>query len=244
MHERFSDRARHAMALANLEAGRLNHSYLAPAHLMLGLIGEGECVATETLRLLEVDLDAVRDEVQAQMEAGDTEGRVGRRAQSKELKEVISLAIAEARKFNHRYVGTEHLIVALLAHGDSIPSRVLGKQGLDPDTLREKALATLRSNADAGQDLSHSRHGDFEWVHQQELAKAFRSPTFWHTMILAVDSANRLGAGEVEPLHLLLALLRDPSSGVAELLGEKGVTADWVRERIAREQGAGRENGE
>ena len=54
MHERFSDRARHAMALANLEAGKLNHGHLAPGHLMLGLIAEGECVATEALSLLDV----------------------------------------------------------------------------------------------------------------------------------------------------------------------------------------------
>ena len=52
-------------------------------------------------------------------------------------------------------------------------------------------------------------------------------------MILAVDSANRLGAGEIEPAHLLLALLRDPASGLAELLAEKGVTVDWLRERLA-----------
>jgi ATP-dependent Clp protease ATP-binding subunit ClpA len=81
--------------------------------------------------------------------------------------------------------------------------------------------------------LAHSRLGDFEWVHQQELAKAFRSPALWHTLILAVDSANRMGAGEIEPTHLLLALMRDPSNGLAELLAEKDVTVDWLRERLA-----------
>jgi ATP-dependent Clp protease ATP-binding subunit ClpA len=91
----------------------------------------------------------------------------------------------------------------------------------------------LRSSVDDDHDLAHSRHGEFEWVHQQELAKAFHSPKFWHTMILAVDSANRLGAGEVEPHHLLLALLRDQATGVAKLLEEKGVTADWVRKKLA-----------
>jgi ATP-dependent Clp protease ATP-binding subunit ClpA len=56
---------------------------------------------------------------------------------------------------------------------------------------------------------------------------------FWHTMILAVDSANRLGAGEIEPQHLLLALLRDDTTGVAKLLRTKGVTEDWVRDQLA-----------
>ena len=233
MHERFSDRARHAMALANLEAGKLSHADLRPAHLMLGLIAEGECVATEALRLLAVNLDKVRDEVCARMDKGEADGSMGRRAHTEELRAVINLAIQEARKFSHRHVGTEHLILGLLAHGDSIPAQVLRDEGLNLDKLREQTLALLRSAGDITDDLTHSRHGDFEWVHQQELAKAFRSPTFWHTLILAVDSANRMGAGEIEPAHLLLALLRDPSNGLAEVLGQKGVTVDWLREQLA-----------
>ncbi len=238
MHERFSDRARHAMALANLEASKLSHSDLRPAHLMLGLIAEGKCVATEALRVLDVDLDKVRSEVCARMEKGEAEASMAGRAYTDELRAVIHLAIQEARKFNHRYVGTEHLILGLLAQGDSIPARVLHDQGLNLGQLREKTLALLHSSMDASHDLAHSRHGDFEWMHQQELAKAFRSPTFWHTLILAVDSANRLGAGQIEPAHLLLALLRDPASGLTELLAEKGVTADWLRERLAAASGA------
>lgn len=232
MHERFSDRARHAMALANLEAGKLNHGHLAPGHLMLGLIAEGECVATEALRLLDVDLDKVRDEVAARMERGDSASVLGRRAQTDETKEVIALAIAEARKFGHRYVGTEHLVLAMLQLSGGLPSKVLRQQGVQLETLREKVLAMLRSGVDPTHDLAHSRHGDFEWVHQQELAKAFRSPKFWHTMILAGDSANRLGAGEIEPQHLLLALLRDESTAVAKMLNAKGVTLDWVHEQL------------
>jgi ATP-dependent Clp protease ATP-binding subunit ClpA len=233
MRERFSDRARHAMALANLEAGRLKHDFLAPAHIMLGLIAEGNCVATEALRVLDVDLDRVRERVAVQLEEGTGTVGVGRRAQTEGTKAVIALAVAEARRLGHRYVGTEHLVLALLAYEDDIPSRVLREQGAEIGQLREKVLAMLRSSVDSSHDLAHSRHGDFEWMHQQELAKAFRSPQFWHTLILAVDSANRLGAGEVEPLHLLLALLRSEGSEAARLLNEKGVTIDWVRDRLA-----------
>jgi len=233
MQERFSDRARHAMALANQEAGQLGHDYLAPAHLMLGLIAEGECVATEALRILNVDLEAVRREVRSQMHAKDTANSVGRRAHTQELKQAISLAIDEARKFGHRYVGTEHLILGLLGQADGVPAKVLSQQGVNLTTLREKVLSLLRSSVDPSHDLAHLRHGEFEWIHQQELSKAFRSPKFWHTLILAVDSANRLGAGQIEPVHLLLALLRDPSSKIDEMLAEKGVTLDWVRAKMA-----------
>jgi len=96
MNERFSDRARHAMALANLEASKLNHNYLAPGHMMLGLIAEGECVATEALRLLDVDLERVRTKVAAQMERGPATGTIGVRAHTKETKDAILLAIEEA----------------------------------------------------------------------------------------------------------------------------------------------------
>ena len=240
MQERFSDRARHAMALANLEATQLNHNFLAPAHLLLGLIAEGECVATEALRLLQVDLDRVRNEVRGELTPGtDSDQSFGRRAQTQETREVIAAAIAEARKFGHRYIGTEHLVLALLHKHADLPARVLAGHGVNLGQLREKILALLRSGVDPEHDLAHSRHGDFEWVHQQELSKAFRSTKFWHTMILAVDSANRLGAGEIEPEHLLLALLRDESNGVAGLLAEKGVTADWVRQRVTQKLNGG-----
>ncbi len=232
MHERFSDRARHAMALANQEANRLRHEYLAPAHIMLGLIAEGNCVATEALRVLRVDLDRVRTQVAEELGEGSSGGGVGLRAQSDATKQVIALAVEEARKLGHRYVGTEHLVLALLAYEQGIPSQVLRKEGVDADQLRERILAMLRSSTDPNHDLAHSRHGDFEWVHQQELAKAFHSPKFWHTLILAVDSANRLGAGEIQAEHLLLAILRDETCRASSLLHEHGVTADVIRAKL------------
>lgn len=234
MMERFSDRARHAMALANLEASRLNHDSLTPEHIMLGLIAEGQCVATEALRLLEVDLTRVREQVGARIASKrESSSTVGRRAHSPETKEVIGLAIEEARRFGHRYIGTEHLVLALLGQTEGVPSKVLREQGVELEQLREKTLAMLQSGVDATHDLSHSRHGDFEWVHQQELSKAFRSTKFWHTMILAVDSANRAGAGEVEPEHLLMALCRDENTRVAKLLQGKGITADGLRDILS-----------
>jgi ATP-dependent Clp protease ATP-binding subunit ClpA len=233
MHERFSDRARHAMALANLEATRLKHGFLAPAHLMLGLIAEGECVATAALVGLNVNLETIRDRVRSELaQRGSDDTSVGRRAQTKEMKQVVSSAIEEARRFGHRYVGTEHLVLGLLQVPEGIPYKILRDEGVDLEVLREKTLALLREPIEDGAAKQPARRGDFEWVHQQELAKAFRSPTFWHTMILAVDSANRLGAGEVEPRHLLLALVRDKSNGIGDVLAEKGITMEWLHERL------------
>ncbi|MEK6799115.1 MAG: Clp protease N-terminal domain-containing protein [Planctomycetota bacterium] len=233
MHERFSDRARHALALANLEATRLNHNYLAPTHILLGLIAEGACVATEALRVLDVDPDKVRQAIASRVRRGEPGSTIGRRAHTEETRQVISLAIDEARGFGHRYVGTEHLMLGLLQVRDGVPGEVLREQGIELERLREKVVALLHTSVDPAHDLAHSRHGEFEWMHQQELAKAFRSPKFWHTLILAVDSANRFGAGEVEPQHLLLALVRDASTLVAKKLGEHGITDEWIRQNFS-----------
>jgi ATP-dependent Clp protease ATP-binding subunit ClpA len=204
---------------------------------MLGLIAEGNCVATAVLRVLDVDLDRVRRQVAEQLGEGTSGGGVGLRAQTDATKAVIALAVDEARKLGHKYVGTEHLVLALLAYEQGIPSKVLRQEGVNADRLRERVLAMLRTSADPSHDLAHSRHGDFEWVHQQELAKAFHSPKFWHTLILAVDSANRLGAGEVLPEHLLLAILRDEDSKAAQFLKEQGVTADLIRGKLVARNG-------
>ena len=99
MYERFSDRARHAMALANLEASKLKHDYLAPAHLMLGLIAEGGCVATEALRQLDVDLQRVRDDVCSRMKEGAEAGSLGRRAHTKAMKSVAGTMRLDLAQF-------------------------------------------------------------------------------------------------------------------------------------------------
>lgn len=232
MKERFSERARNAMALANLEASKLNHDYLAPFHLMLGTLCAGECVATAALQALQVDPDDARRRLLEHVERGQESGSVARRVQTKEMKEVINLAIIEARKLDHRYVGTEHLMLALSEYEPGIPAKVLRELGVAYESLRDKILSLLGASDSASRALAKGKRGELEWLHQQELAKAFRSPKFWHTLVLAVDSANCYGAGEVEPMHLLLALLRDEDRGVAKLLESKGVTFDWVQSQL------------
>ncbi len=102
------------------------------------------------------------------------------------------------------------------------------------ERLREEILTLLRASTDEDHAKTAAGHDGHEWLHQQELAKAFRSPKFWHRLVLAVECANRHGHGEIEDEHLLLALLRDTDSFVARMLAEKGVTLDWVRDRITR----------
>lgn len=234
MHEQFSDRARHAMALATREANRLRHDHIGPEHILMGLIAQGESVASTVLAHSGVDLEKVRAELARRIQAGECPPEIGRRAYDPQTKAVIEQAIGEARKLGHKYVGTEHLLLGLLHLESALAAEILIGQGLKLDDLREEVLLVLRSPHTAPDDVSARSFGEFEWIHQQELAKAFRSPAFWHTLIMAVDSANRLGHGEIEAEHLLLAMLRDPKSRLNRLLASKGVTADWLREQLTQ----------
>lgn len=236
MHERFSERARRALALANQEAVRLHHDHLGPVHLMLGILAKGSNVAALVLKNLDIDLETLRNELSRRLEPGTKEVRQTKLAQTEDSRRAVQFAIDEARKLGHKYVGTEHLLLGLLREGQGAPAEVLSSRGIKIERLREEILTLLRSSTDEshhGGVLGHDAH---EWLHQQELAKAFRSPRFWHRLVLAVDSANRLGHGEIEDEHLLLALLREPETFVARLLAEKGVTVDWVRDRLTRGQ--------
>src|SRR5262245_42979424 len=141
MHEQFSDRARHAMALATREANRLQHDYIGPEHILLGLVAQGECIASTVLSHRNVDLNKVRQELDRQLEAGHSAPFIGRRPYNPETKAVIENAIVEARKLGHRYVGTEHLLLGLLHLPLALPSKILLAQGVCLDTLREDVSA-------------------------------------------------------------------------------------------------------
>lgn len=234
MHEQFSDRARHAMALATREANRLQHDYIGPEHILLGIVAQGESVAATVLRHMGVDLKTLRKEMDRQIAAGHAPAEIGRRPYNPETKAVIEHAISEARRVDHRYIGTEHLLLGLLHLEEAIAARILLAHGLSLDRLREEVLAMLDATSGPHHDVTTRTFGEFEWIHQQELAKAFQSPAFWHMLIMAVDCANRLGRGEITAEHLLLAMLREPKNPVTRLLAEKGVTAEWFRERLTQ----------
>jgi len=238
MNERFSDRSRHVFALANQEAVRHRHAEILPAHLLLGLIAEGSCVGTEALLHLDISLETVRDKTLALIGKGQAGAGVGKMPQSASTRAVTEYAIQETRKLGHRLVGTEHLILGLVRYPDGVPAKVLTELGVNLSTLREEVLSLLRADPAPTQAGVGAISGNFEWIHQQELAKPFRSSAFWHTLILATDSANRLGHGEIRPEHLMLALLRDSDSPLNKKLADKGVTADWLRQQVAEQNGA------
>jgi ATP-dependent Clp protease ATP-binding subunit ClpC len=150
MYERFTDRARKVMQLANQEAQRFNHEYVGTEHVLLGLIKEGSGVAANVLRNLDVDLRKIRNEVEKIVQPGPEMVTMGKLPQTPRAKKVIEYAIEEARNLNHNYVGTEHLLLGLLREQEGVAAQVLMNLNLKLEEVREEVLNLLGHGMDAG----------------------------------------------------------------------------------------------
>ncbi len=151
MFERFTDRARKVMALANQEAQRFNHEYIGTEHILLGLVKEGSGVGANVLKNLDVDLRKVRLEVEKLVKAGPEMVTMGKLPQTPRAKKVIEYAIEEARNLNHNYVGTEHLLLGLLREHDGVAAQVLRNLGLKLEEVREEVLNLLGASPEASE---------------------------------------------------------------------------------------------
>ena len=152
MFERFTDRARKVMALANQEAQRFNHEYIGTEHILLGLVKEGSGVGANVLKNLDVDLRKVRLEVEKLVKPGPEMVTMGRLPQTPRAKKVIEYAIEEARNLNHNYVGTEHLLLGLLREHDGVAAQVLMNLGLKLEQVREEVLNLLGAGPGGGEE--------------------------------------------------------------------------------------------
>lgn len=143
MYERFTDRARKVMQLANQEAQRFNHEYIGTEHILLGLVKEGSGVAANVLKNLDVDLRKIRLEVEKIVQSGPELVTMGKLPQTPRAKKVIEYAMEEARNLNHNYVGTEHLLLGLIREQEGVAAQVLMNLGLKLEDVREEVLNLL-----------------------------------------------------------------------------------------------------
>ncbi len=148
MYERFTDRARKVMQLANQEAQRFNHEYIGTEHILLGLVKEGSGVAANVLKNLDIDLRKIRLEVEKIVQHGPGGEQVvmGRLPHTPRAKKVIDYSVEEARNLNHNYVGTEHLLLGLLREQEGVAAQVLMNLGLKLEDVREEVLNLLGHN--------------------------------------------------------------------------------------------------
>lgn len=140
---KLTPRARQSLVLAKNEALRLNHDYIGTEHLLLGLLALGEGVAVEVLRAMGLNLQQLRLEVEKSSGTGNDTQIAGELPFTPRLKKTLLLAAREAKSMNFNFIGTEHLLLALLREGESVAARILKNLNIDPDQLKEEITRTL-----------------------------------------------------------------------------------------------------
>ena len=144
MFERFTDRARRVVVLAQEEARMLNHYYIGTEHILLGLIHEGEGVAAKALESLGISLDAVRQQVEEIIGQGQ-QAPSGHIPFTPRAKQVLELSRREAEQLGHNYIGTEHILLGLIREGGGVAAQVLVKHGADPNRVRQQVIWLISS---------------------------------------------------------------------------------------------------
>jgi ATP-dependent Clp protease ATP-binding subunit ClpC len=149
--ERFTDRARRVLVLAQEEARLLNHNYIGTEHLLLGLIHEGEGVAATALESLAMSLEAVRGQVEEIIGQGQS-APTGHIPFTPRAKKVLELSLREAKQLGHNYIGTEHILLGLIREGEGVAAQVLVKLGAGLDRVRQQVIHVLSGSAAAGME--------------------------------------------------------------------------------------------
>jgi len=231
MFERFTDRARKVMALANQEAQRFNHEYIGTEHILLGLVKEGSGVGANVLKNLDIDLRKVRLEVEKLVKSGPETVTMGKLPQTPRAKKVIEYAIEEARNLNHNYVGTEHLLLGLLREQDGVAAQVLMNLNVRLEDVREEVLNLLGASDESEETTNGGSQGE---------AKKSKSKT------PALDSFGRdlteiARQGKLDPvigrareIERIVQILCRRQKNNPVLLGEAGVGKTAIVEGLAQ----------
>jgi len=225
--EKFSERARRVLSLAQEEAQRFNHNYIGTEHILLGLVRETEGVAARVLSSLTVDLGKVRSAVEFIIGRGEkpAQGEIGLTPRAKK---VVELAVDEARRMNHTYIGTEHLLIGLLREGEGVAAGVLESLGVTLDKVR----------AETHRILSHSSGGSAPGART-----GTRTPTLDQ---LGVDLTVAARADKLDPvigreqeIQRVVQILSRRTKNNPVLVGEPGVGKTAIVEALAQRIGKG-----
>jgi ATP-dependent Clp protease ATP-binding subunit ClpC len=169
MFERFTERARRVVVLAQEEARMLNHNYIGTEHLLLGLIHEGEGVAAKALESLGISLQAVRRQVEEIIGQGQ-EAPPGHIAFTPRAKKVLELSLREAKELGHNYIGTEHILLGLIREGEGVAAQVLVKLGAGLERVRQQVIGLLHGYQ--GQEPASAGTGEGPGLSDDALARA------------------------------------------------------------------------
>jgi ATP-dependent Clp protease ATP-binding subunit ClpC len=231
MYERFTDRARKVMQLANQEAQRFNHEYIGTEHILLGLVKEGTGVAANVLKNLDIDLRKIRLEVEKIVQAGPDMVTMGKLPQTPRAKKVIEYSIEEARTLNHNYVGTEHLLLGLLREQEGVAAQVLMNLGLKLEDVREEVLNLLGHNMES----SESGTGGGERTASKTKSKTPALDSFGRDLTeLARQGKLDPVIGRTNEIERVVQILSRRTKNNPVLLGEAGVGKTAIVEGLAQ----------
>ena len=231
MFERFTDRARKVMALANQEAQRFNHEYIGTEHILLGLVKEGSGVGANVLKNLDVDLRKVRLEVEKLVKSGPDMVTMGKLPQTPRAKKVIEYAIEEARNLNHNYVGTEHLLLGLLREHDGVAAQVLMNLGLKLEEVREEVLNLLGAGVESEEPQQTEKSGGGK----QGKSKTPALDSFGRDLTeLAKEGQLDPVIGRKNEIERVIQILCRRQKNNPVLLGEAGVGKTAIVEGLAQ----------
>src|SRR5687768_9299725 len=221
--DKFTDRARKVLTLAQDEAQRFNHNYIGTEHLLLGLVREGEGVAARVLENMNVELSKVRTAVEFIIGRGDRPV-VGEVGLTPRAKRVIELAIDEARRLGHNCIGTEHLLLGLVREGEGIAAGVLESLGVNLDKVRHQVIHVLSQSSSTAP--------------AQEAKRPSKTPTLDQ---LGIDLTELASEGKLDPvvgremeIERVIQVLSRRRKNNPALIGEPGVGKTAIVEGLAQ----------
>jgi len=225
--DRFTKRARHSLSIAQEEARRMNHNYIGTEHLLLGLLREEEGIASRVLVELGLSLDQTRQAVERIVGRGD---QASVRLQlSDQTKRVIELAVEEAKRLGHHYIGTEHLLLSLLRSRDSMASAILQSLNINREIVRRRVLNLMRQDEPVTDAPQQSTHSGKESKEKSLLEQ------------LGVDLTELARQGELDPvvgrekeIERVVQILARRTKNNPALIGEPGVGKTAIVEGLAQ----------
>ncbi|MEN9300675.1 MAG: ATP-dependent Clp protease ATP-binding subunit ClpC, partial [Actinomycetota bacterium] len=213
MFERFTDRARRVVVLAQEEARLLNHSYIGTEHILLGLIHEGEGVAAKALESLNISLEAVRAQVEEIIGQGGSSPS-GHIPFTPRAKKVLELSLREALQLGHNYIGTEHILLGLIREGEGVAAKALESLGISLEAVRQQVEEIIGQGQQAP-----SGHIPF-------------TPRAKKVLELSLREALQLGHNYIGTEHILLGLIREGEGVAAQVLVKLGADLSRVRQQV------------
>lgn len=227
MFDRFTERAKKVLAYAKHEAQRFNHDYIGTEHILLGIIKEGSGVAANAIENLGIDLDDLRQGVEHHVKTGPDMVEVGNLPYTPRAKKVLQLALDEARSLNHKYIGTEHLLLGLLREKDGEAAHLLRQKGISLEEAKEEVLNLLP-------DIDNA----FNQTSEKSSKKEEKTPglaTFGRNLTkLAQESKLDPVIGRNEEIERVIQVLCRRTKNNPVLLGEAGVGKTAIVEGLAQ----------